>query len=94
MTFMCIDIESTGIPVDGELHGIMEAGRCRLKNGIIKSPESVLVDCCIPVSIGARATHHISDEMVAGEITPDQACSWLIEGDHEYFLRHNIRLRP
>jgi exodeoxyribonuclease X len=88
MTFLAIDIESTGIPAEGELHGIMEAGRCRLKNGIIKRPESVLVDCGIPVSIGARATHHISDEMVAGKIGPSQACAWLMEEDNEYFAAH------
>lgn len=90
MTYLCIDVESTGIPADGEVHGIMEVGRCRLKNGIIKAPESKLVDCGISVSIGARATHHISDEMVAGEINPTQACMWLMEGDQQYFIAHNI----
>ena len=89
MTYLCIDIESTGIPAEGEVHGIMEVGRCRLKNGFIKPPESMLVDCGIPVSIGAHATHHISDEMVAGEPEPGVACLWLNSEDNEYFCAHN-----
>lgn len=57
---------------------------------IIKPPVSFLVDCGIPVSIGARATHHISDEMVAGEVKPDEACRIIADGDHEYLCAHNV----
>lgn len=89
MILQCIDVESTGIPAEGEVHGIMEVGRCQVEDGQISRPESKLVDCGIPVTIGARATHHISDEMVAGEIDPTRACMWLMEGEREYFVAHN-----
>ena len=91
MTYRCIDLETTGLPVDGgDPTGIMEAGWCDMRFDIIKPPESVFVDCGIPVSIGARAVHHISDAMVAGQIRPDEACKLIADGAHEYLCAHNI----
>lgn len=90
MTYRCIDIETTGLPQDGVPTGIVEAGWCDMKNFIIKPPQSVLVDCGIPIEVSARAVHHISDEMVAGEIRPDQATMMLTAGEHEYVVAHNI----
>lgn len=90
MTYRVLDLETTGLPVEGEASGIMEVGFCDMRFDIIKPPVSFLVDCGIPVSIGARATHHISDEMVAGEVKPDEACRIIADGDHEYLCAHNV----
>lgn len=90
MTYRCIDVETTGLPADDVVTGLMEIGWCDLRFGIIHPPQSVLVDSGIPVSIEARAVHHISDEMVAGEIKPDEACKILATGNHEYTCAHNV----
>src|ERR1700761_7217514 len=90
MTYRTVDLETTGLPVEGIPSGIMEVGYCDMRFDIIKPPVSFLVDCGIPVSIEARAVHHISDEMVAGEIKPDEACKLLADGEHEYLVAHNI----
>lgn len=90
MTYRCIDAETTGLPADGVVTGLMEIGWCDLRFGIIHPPQSALVDSGIPVSIEARAVHHISDEMVAGEIKPDEACKIVADGEHEYLCAHNV----
>jgi exodeoxyribonuclease X len=91
MTYRCIDFETTGLPVEGgEPTGIMQAGWCDLRFGIIKPPQGMFVDCGIPVTIEARAVHHISDEMVAGEPRPDQALKEISTGGHDYLCAHNI----
>lgn len=91
MTYRTIDFETTGLPIEGgEPTGIMEAGWCDMRFDIIKPPEGLLVNCGIPVSIPARAVHHISDEMVIGAIKPDAACRILTEGRHEYLCAHNV----
>lgn len=90
MSYRSIDLETTGLKEDAPQQGIMEIGWTDMRFDIIKPPQSALVDCGIPVSIQARAIHHISDEMCAGEITPDQACLQLMGGEFEYFCAHNI----
>lgn len=90
MTYRCVDAETTDLPKEGEPSGMMELGWCDMRFGIIKPPQSVLIDCGIPVSINARAIHHISDEMVAGEIKPDQATRICTEGEHEFVCAHNV----
>lgn len=95
MKFRCIDVETTGLPSDDGAEGavasgMMQAGWCDYVPGApIVGPESVLVDCGIPVSIEARAVHHISDEMVAGEINPTEACRRIAAGDHTHMVAHN-----
>jgi exodeoxyribonuclease X len=90
VTYRCLDAETTGLPSDETPSGVMELGWCDMRFDIIKPPVSVLVDCGIPVSIEARAVHHISDEMVAGELTPDEAMKLVTDGPHEYVCAHNI----
>lgn len=94
MKFRCTDAETTGLPSDDEAAprtGMMELGWCDLVDGEpIGAPESVLIDCGIPVSIEARAIHHISDEMVAGELTPTEACRILTDDDFDYMCAHNV----
>lgn len=91
MKYRCIDLETTGLPSEEKSSGIMEAGWCDMDaDGFITPPKSVLVDCGIPVEIEARAIHHISDEMVAGEINPTQASTMLAAGEHEFVAAHNV----
>lgn len=90
MTYRCVDLETTGLPKEDEPSGIMEAGWVDMRFNIIRPPKSVLCDCGIPVTIEARAIHHISDEMVAGELKPDQVTKMLAEGEHTHVVAHNI----
>lgn len=94
MTYRVLDVETTGFPSDqkdGDPTGMMEIAWTDLSiDGVIKPPVSMLVDSGIPVSIGARAVHHISDEMVAGEINPSEACGLAAQGDHIFVCAHNI----
>lgn len=92
--FRTVDLETTGLPSEdgtGPATGIMEIGWCDFTEGeSIERPHSLLVDCGIPVSIEARAVHHISDDMVAGELNPTEACSLLAAGEHAYLVAHNV----
>jgi exodeoxyribonuclease X len=89
--YRALDFETTGLPVEGgEPTGMMEAGWCDMRFDIIRPPQGVLVDCGLPVSIEARAVHHISDAMVAGSMRPDEVCRLLVDGPHEYHAAHNI----
>lgn len=93
MTYRAVDIETTGLPSDkddGEPSGMMEISWFDLHDGIITPGKVMFVDSGIPVTIGARAVHHISDEMVAGEIDPSAACALLAQGDHIFLCAHNI----
>lgn len=93
MRFRTVDLETTGLPSDdgGPPTGIMELAWCDYVVGEpIGKPVSMLVDCGIPVTIEARAIHHISDEMVAGELKPDEAVPKLAAGDHAYLVAHNV----
>jgi exodeoxyribonuclease X len=94
MTYRVIDVETTGLPSDnrdGEPTGMMEIAWSDLTiEGVIKPPVSMLVDSGIPVSIGARAVHHISDEMVAGEVNPSEACGLAAQGEHIFVCAHNV----
>jgi exodeoxyribonuclease X len=86
-----VDLETTGLHDDVPT-GIVEAGWCDVRYDIIHDPLSYLVNCEIPVSIGARAVHHISDAMVAGAIAPDQAAARMMDGmtEDDFFCAHNI----
>lgn len=95
MTYRCIDFETTGLgDKDGERAGLMEVGWCDMRFGVVHDPESSLVDCGMPVSVEARAVHHISDAMVAGAINPTEACALLMDGEScggvDYFAAHNV----
>lgn len=90
MSYRCLDLETTGLPKDDRPSGIMQIGWCDMRFNIIKPPQGMFVDCGIPVEIEARAIHHISDEMCAGEIKPDEAARILSTGEHEYTAAHNI----
>lgn len=92
MIFRAIDLETTGfIDETTGPAGMMEIGWCDLVDGQpIGYHAGNLVDCGIPCSIEARAVHHISDEMCAGEMRPDDAALTLATGEHEFFSAHNI----
>lgn len=92
--FRAVDLETTGLPSedeDGPPTGIMEIGYCDYAEGDpIGAPIAHLVDCGIPVTIEARAVHHISDAMVKGAMNPSQGCALLADGKHEFLVAHNI----
>lgn len=90
MKIRAIDLETTGFKTDDKpTQGIMEIGYADLVDGEVSAAQGQLVDSGISTSIEARAVHHISDDMCAGEIRPDDACKILMDGDHEYFCAHN-----
>lgn len=88
------DVETTGLPGEEDTvptSGVMQIGWCDYVVGDpIGQPVGFYVDCGIPVSIGARAVHHISNEMVAGEMPPDEACRRLGNAPFTALVAHNI----
>lgn len=94
MIFRTVDLETTGLPSednDGPPTGLMEVAYLDYVPGMtIGMPQASLVNCGIPVSIEARAVHHISDQMVQGAMSPTEACALLAGGKHEYLVAHNV----
>lgn len=90
MIIRCIDFETTGLMTDEEVHAIMEIGYVDLADKRMSRPIGELVNPGRPTSIEARAVHHISDDDVAGAISPTEACLILMEGPHQFFCAHNI----
>lgn len=92
MSYRTIDFETTGLPSDTEPSGVMQVGFVDMRFDIIRAPQEHFVDCGIPVSIPARAVHHISDAMVAGAMRTEKACMMLMEGmskENDHFIAHN-----
>lgn len=96
MNLRAVDAETTGLPAEaGDENaiptGIMQIGWCDVNgDDPIGPPKSELVDCGIPVQIQARAIHHISDAMVAGKMSPTEACRILVDGDFDVMAAHNV----
>lgn len=96
MLFRVFDTETTGLPVKGEpnKHQIIELGYTDvLKEGDyyrILPGKTSFVQAETPVDIEARATHHITDEEIAGGISQADAIAMFLEGDPDYFVAHNI----
>lgn len=72
------DVETSGLPED-EQHGICEMGwvDLDLATGAINNPVTFFVNPGHPIPPRIRAIHHISDEMVAAAMAPDQAVTLL-----------------
>lgn len=94
LKFRSTDAETTGLPSDdgtGPPSGVMQLGWCDYVVGQpIGAPESVFVDCGIECTVEARAVHHITDEMIAGELTPTEASRILIDDDFDFMCAHNV----
>ena len=75
-----VDIETSGLPED-EQHAICEIGwvDLDLDTGAISKPVTFLVNPGHPIPPHIRAVHHISDQMVAGAMFPDQAVKLLLK---------------
>lgn len=96
-----IDFETTGSPEDTNRPvGIVEIGHCDVKVIMGEQPDEVL-DVIVapeptahfcnpghPIPPEIRAVHHISDEDIAGAISPDQGLKWLNSGNPDYFCAH------
>ena len=67
--FRVVDFKTTGIPSENEKHGVCEIGWCdlTLTDGAwnVGEPQAFYVNPGLPVSIGARAVHHIPDAAFA-----------------------------
>lgn len=74
-----VDVETSGLPED-ENHAICEIGwvDLNLQTMAIERPVSFLVNPGHPIPSHVRAIHHISDKMVEGAPTPDQAVASLL----------------
>lgn len=77
-TVRVVDIETSGLPED-EQHAICEMGWVDLDvdTGAINNPVSFFVNPGHPIPPRIRAVHHISDQMVAAAMSPDQAVALL-----------------
>lgn len=75
------DIETSGLPED-EQHGICEIGwvDVDLETLTIRDPVTFLVNPGHPIPPHIRAVHHISDQMVASAMPPDQAVANMLKG--------------
>ena len=73
-----VDVETSGLPED-EQHAICEIGWVDLDpaTGAINNPVTFYVNPGHPIPPRIRAVHHISDEMVAAAMPPDQAVALL-----------------
>lgn len=65
-----VDTETTGIEATDKL---VEVALVDIENGQIVRHDSTLVDPGLPIPPEASAVHHITDEMVQGFVTPDDA---------------------
>lgn len=63
--FIAFDLETTGLDPNDD--AIIEIGAVRFENGIAVSSYSSLINAGVPVSSGAYAVNHISDEMLQAE---------------------------
>lgn len=98
MKLRSVDFESTDKPErrqKGTPVGLCEIGYTDVDGatGSVSKPYSALVNCGVPIAPEARGIHHISDEDVAGAITPDAALAILLEGMEpgDVFVAHNAQ---
>jgi exodeoxyribonuclease X len=86
-----VDIETSGLPED-EQHAICEMGwvDLDLETGTIGKPVTFFVNPGHSIPAHIRAVHHISDQMVAGAMMPDQAVALLLKdvGEGCYLAAH------
>lgn len=88
-----VDFETTGFP-DDAVRGICEVGFTDLSaDWRVSETTSFLVNPGHPIPSQTRAVHHISDEDVAGAITPDVALRTLMDGvgENDVFAAHNAK---
>ena len=67
-----IDVETTGLsPRHG--HRVIEIGAVAVEQGVIIEEFSTLIDAGVPVPYVVQAIHGITDEMLEGQPTPEEA---------------------
>lgn len=92
MIIRSIDLETTGIPKEGEpLPGICEIGWCDVVpiDGSVMGRRSALCDPGRPIPPEARATHHISDKDVSGLASPDVVFQAAMDPTPDCLCAHN-----
>ncbi len=66
-----VDVETTGLsPRHG--HRVIEIGAVALEEGVIVEEFATLIDAGVPVPYAVQAIHGITDEMLAGQPTPEE----------------------
>ena len=66
-----VDVETTGLsPRQG--HRVIEIGAVAIEEGAIVGEFASLIDAGVPVPYAVQAIHGITDEMLAGQPTPEQ----------------------
>ncbi|WP_162419650.1 exonuclease domain-containing protein [Microvirga brassicacearum] len=88
MLLRVIDTETTGIPDEDDGHALVEVGCCDIVDGVVGTPRSMLVNPRRPISVGAMATHHITDDDVENAPPIDAGLKMLMEGNPDYFFAH------
>lgn len=69
-----VDLETTGLsPRQG--HRVIEIGAVAIEAGRVVGEFTTLIDAGVPVPPVVQAIHGITDEMLAGQPTPEQAFS-------------------
>jgi DNA polymerase III epsilon subunit family exonuclease len=67
-----VDVETTGLsPRHG--HRVIEIGAVAVEQGVIIEEFSTLIDAGVPVPYVVQAIHGITDEMLEGQPTPEEA---------------------
>lgn len=67
-----IDVETTGLsPKQG--HRVIEIGAVALEDGVVVGEFSSLIDAGVPVPYAVQAIHGITEEMLEGQPTPEEA---------------------
>jgi DNA polymerase-3 subunit epsilon len=66
-----VDVETTGLsPRQG--HRVIEIGAVAIEEGAVVGEFTSLIDAGVPVPYAVQAIHGITDEMLAGQPTPEQ----------------------
>lgn len=85
-----IDFETTDEPKDDAPAGVVEAGWCDVIDGIPSDDApSMITNPNLPVAIGARAVHHITDDEIAAGVPVTTAFMRLMDGPPDVFVAHN-----
>jgi DNA polymerase-3 subunit epsilon len=79
-----VDVETTGLsPRHG--HRVIEIGAVALEEGIVVEEFTTLIDAGVPVPYAVQAIHGITEEMLEGQPTPEQALPLF-----EKFIRESV----
>ena len=86
----CIDFETTG--TDAKNADVIEVGWCDVTpDGVVSAPYRILCRPQRDIEFEAMAVHHLTNEDVAGGVTPDEWKEALSAGDPVAFMAHSAK---